>query len=47
MADLLPILPLALLAFGFFHLPIVHGLEGKASLCRVPNAQESLSPTKD
>lgn len=30
----------------FFHMPIVHGLEGKTSLCRVPNAQESLSPTK-
>lgn len=31
----------------FFHKPIGHGLEGKASLCRVPNAQESLSPIED
>lgn len=47
MADLLPILPFLPCLHLFFHMPIVHGLDGKASLCRVPNAQESSSPVKD
>lgn len=47
MADLLPLLPLLPCLHLFFHMPIVHGIEGKASLCRVPNAQESWSPVKD
>lgn len=31
----------------FSRVPVVHGLEGKGSLCKVPNAQESRSPIKD
>lgn len=47
MADLLPILPLLPYSHLFFHVPVVCCLEGKVSLCSVPNAQESRSPVKD